>query len=396
MFCPNCGKELHPADRYCPLCGRPMQPPRRSPNASGFPWKWVAVSCIALAVIAAVTLIITNASAQKKGQTQAPSDAAATESAVSQDAEPVATTAVFALPASTPIPMCDYKWVENQTVLQSKNKNFFSAIWSDRYFRVGATKYSHGVGIKMVGSEAESVKNPSSGDVWTEPYSEVYVDLPLSGQFIKLTFDIGFDSTDTNRWGDPSVNGYGRFLLLDAASDRVLYDTGIVDYTFGETFVSIDTTDVDVMRMVYQVSPVVEKQKSSLNLILGKAMLYTYGDKYTPSMAYSPVLDELPTDYSEYEPYATDEIEAFILRGYHDKYCVEELEYFSKEEMEYVLNGVYALSGKWFGRSDLWNYFTSKSWYYPVRADITDNEKNSFQQANEETIVAYMKNLGWR
>ena len=239
MFCPNCGKQIHPEDRFCPSCGKTIHSAKRVPNASGFPWKWIAVSCIALAVIAVVTLIITNTLEQKK--TQALSGAATPESTVTQDASPTASAADAALPASTPIPMCDYKWLENQQVLQSKNKNFFAAIWADRFFRVGATKYSHGVGITMVGSKAESVKNPSPGDVWSEPYSEIFVDLPLSGEFIKMTFDIGFDSTDTNRWGDPSVNGYARLLLLDAASDRVLYDTGIVDYTFGETYVAIDT-----------------------------------------------------------------------------------------------------------------------------------------------------------
>ena len=108
------------------------------------------------------------------------------------------------------------------------------------------------------------------------------------------------------------------------------------------------------------------------------------------------MLDSLPTSYAQYENSATDYIERFILRGYREKYSLEELLQFSQEEMEYVLNGVYALSGKWFGKSDLWDYFTSKPWYYPVRADITDNEKNSFQQANENMIVSYMKSVGWR
>ncbi len=396
MFCSNCGKEIHPNDRYCPGCGKANQPMDRRPYPSASPWKWIAICCIAVAVLAIAAFGIISLLNSKNARKQISATTDATAASLQQDVQDTAFEDEVILAVSTPVPMCDYQWLELMQVLQSKSKNFIPKKWDDLFFRVGATTYYHGVGIKMTSSSAESVVNPSSGDVWSEPYSEVSIDLPLGDSFIKMTFDIGFDSTDTNRWGDPSANGTARFLLLDAADDRVLYDTGIVDYTFGELFVSIDTSDVDVMRMVYQVSPVTDRQKNSLNLVLGKAMLYFYGDDYSPSMAYTPELSALPTDYTKYEPYATDEIEAFILRGYRDKFAVEELYPFTKDEMEYVLNGVYAMSGKWFGRSDLWNYFTSKPWYYPVRADITDNEKNSFQQANEETIVSYMKDMGWR
>ncbi len=63
--------------------------------------------------------------------------------------------------------------------------------------------------------------------------------------------------------------------------------------------------------------------------------------------------------------------------------------------MEYVLNGVYALSGKWFGTPTV-ALLHVEALVLPVRADITDNEKNSFQQANEDLIVQYMKSVGWR
>lgn len=411
MFCPHCGVKIEDTGNFCPACGGEILAVRRKRPPSGSAWKWIAIAGLAVAVCAVVFLIVLNAlparqstnsdpsslSGQVDAEINVPFDPA--PSVVQEDmsaatvdaAEPVA-----ALPASTPVPMAEYEWLEVQQVLQSKSANFVPLRWSYSGFRVGATGYSHGVGITLRGSSYESVVASSPDGVWTQPYSEVSLDIPCGKRFIKITFDIGFDNTDTSRWGAPEVNGYGRLLLLDVAADQILYDSGVKDYSFSEEFIAVDTSDVNVLRIIYQVSPVTEKQKNSLNLVLGKAMLYKYGDKYTESIAYTPALDALPTSYTQFEPYATDYIEKFILRGHRQKYAEEELWQFSREEMEYVLNGVYALSGKWFGTSDLWNYFTSKPWYYPIRADITDREKNSFQQANENTIVSYMKSLGWR
>lgn len=388
MFCPHCGVKIEETGNFCPACGGEILAARRKRPSSGSAWKWIAIAGLAVAVCAVVFLIVLDKRARQQISADAPvnqnSSAAASE------------TSVAALPASTPVPMAEYEWLEVQQVLQSKSTNFVPLRWSYSGFRVGATGYSHGVGITLRGTSYESVVASSPDGVWAEPYSEVSLDIPCGKRFIKMTFDIGFDNTDTSRWGAPEVNGYGRLLLLDVAADQILYDSGVKDYAFSEEFIAVDTSDVNVLRIIYQVSPVTEKQKNSLNLVLGKAMLYKYGDDYTPSMAYTPALDALPTSYTQFEPYATDYIEQFILRGHRQKYAVEELWQFSREEMEYVLNGVYALSGKWFGTSDLWNYFTSKPWYYPIRADITDREKNSFQQANEHTIVSYMKSLGWR
>ncbi len=56
-----------------------------------------------------------------------------------------------------------------------------------------------------------------------------------------------------------------------------------------------------------------------------------------------------------------------------------------------MLNGVYALSVSGLVKSDLWDYFTSKPWYYRCAPIFTDNEKNSFQQAYENTIVSYIE-----
>lgn len=402
MFCPKCGQEIQETDRFCSMCGNENRVARERQRPENFPWKWIAICGIAVLAVVLILVILNYSDLKGASSFGRPSSAQApvtidesSNSGVTSSAQ-AASAEEPSSPAFTPVPMADYEWLEVQQVLQSKSANFVPLRWSYSGFRVGATGYNHGIGITMKGSSYETVVSSPTDGVWTEPYSEVSLDIPAGRKFIKMTFDVGFDNTDTSRWGEPGINGYGRLILLDVGANQVLYDSGVVDYTFNDSFIDIDTSGVDVLRILYQVSPVTERQKNSLNIVLGKAMLYKYGDKYTPSMAYTPELSSLPTSYTQYEDSATDYIEQFILRGYRDTYAPEELLQFSQEEMEYVLNGVYALSGKWFGTTELWNYFTSKPWYYPVRADITDSEKNSFQQANEDTIVSYMKSVGWR
>mgnify|MGYP001767841599 CR=1 FL=1 len=213
--------------------------------------------------------------------------------------------------------------------------------------------------------------------------------------FLKMTFDIGLDNSSTKRWGPPETNGTARLLILDVATDRVLYDTGIVNYAFADYEVSLDLSGVSILRIVYQASPVTDKMSNSLNLVLGDALLYQYADGYEQVAPFTPTVTALPMDYSQYEPYATDDIERFILRGFREKYTVDELYVFSQNEMEFVINGMYALAGKTFGNKDLWEYFTSKPWYYPVQAYVND-EMNTVVAYNLNLIVGYMKEMGWR
>lgn len=402
MYCSKCGKEVQANGKFCAACGCAIHaspipnPPRRTS-----PWKWI-IPCIALLVIAVAASVIVGASRSKKsvkdeaGDRQSTSVSTRDTTLDAPDTAAVNQSTTITAPAATPIPMADYEWLESQPALQTKRTNFAPQKWDKENFKLSSRRYMHGVGITMKGSGYEKVVTPEAGDVWEEPYAETYLDVAFGRRFFKMTFDIGFDNAIPSRWGAPETNGNARLIIKDQGADQVLYDTGVIDFAFSDYFVSLDTRDVEVLRIVYQVSPVTEKQKTSLNILLGKALMYKYGDGYEQTADYTPMLDALPTDYAQFEPYATDYIESFILRGFREEYEREELYCFTDEEMELVLNGVYALSGKWVARKELWNYFTTKPWYYPVRADITVEEKNSFQQAKENTIVAYMKDMGWR
>ncbi len=73
----------------------------------------------------------------------------------------------------------------------------------------------------------------------------------------------------------------------------------------------------------------------------------------------------------------------------------QDLTQFTLEEIEYLRNGVYALSGKTFKTKQYADYFSAQSWYEGTgTSDAQIAQKfNDFQKENLETILAYEKEL---
>ena len=73
----------------------------------------------------------------------------------------------------------------------------------------------------------------------------------------------------------------------------------------------------------------------------------------------------------------------------------QELLQFTVEEIEYLRNGVYALSGKKFKTEKYAKYFSKQSWYKGTEtSDIEIAKKfNAFQKENLDSILAYEKEL---
>ncbi|ARP51320.1 MULTISPECIES: YARHG domain-containing protein [Caproicibacterium] len=78
---------------------------------------------------------------------------------------------------------------------------------------------------------------------------------------------------------------------------------------------------------------------------------------------------------------------------------VEQLQYFDKDQVNAILNEIYARHGYNFQTAHWSNYFNNKTWY--VR-DPSCNESNvrsrlnSIELANVDTIVKYQQSHGWR
>ena len=73
----------------------------------------------------------------------------------------------------------------------------------------------------------------------------------------------------------------------------------------------------------------------------------------------------------------------------------QDLLQFTLEEIEYLRNGLYALSGKIFKTKDYAQYFSAQSWYEGTSTSDAQVSKkfNDFQNGNLEIIVAYEKEL---
>ena len=89
-------------------------------------------------------------------------------------------------------------------------------------------------------------------------------------------------------------------------------------------------------------------------------------------------------------------IESLILEGYYRKLARGELTGFSDADLERVINGMSAMSGKIFETKENIAYFTSRTWYSPNKSYSSSKSLNEFQQANRDLCVKIQKENGWR
>lgn len=75
-----------------------------------------------------------------------------------------------------------------------------------------------------------------------------------------------------------------------------------------------------------------------------------------------------------------------------------DLDKFTRDDMFYVTNEIYARHGYIFKDRDLAKYFESRSWYRKVTSDmsVVEREFSTIEKANIETIVDYERSKGWR
>lgn len=104
---------------------------------------------------------------------------------------------------------------------------------------------------------------------------------------------------------------------------------------------------------------------------------------YVPANA-RRYMDAVPEDY----------LEDFILQGYYREYDITELYAFTQEEIALIRNGQYAMSGEVFGKQTNIDYFSAKSWYWPI-ADGMDDYLNDFQRYNASLCKQYERDMGW-
>ena len=89
----------------------------------------------------------------------------------------------------------------------------------------------------------------------------------------------------------------------------------------------------------------------------------------------------------------------FIIADSNSRYIsASELERFSKEELSYARNEIYARHGRKFKDEGIQKYFDSKEWYEGTIApeDFSESMLNDYEIKNAETILSYEKEKGYR
>jgi Mg-chelatase subunit ChlD len=178
----------------------------------------------------------------------------------------------------------------------------------------------------------------------------------------------------------------------------------------GGFYRSVSQVD-ESMQEIYQAIFTAEKEKYMLE--------YTADAAYAATEARNIVVEIGCRDYAgtsetfEYAPQAHYgyfnglylpngewDPELFILELNKRYISPSELDQFSEEQIAYIRNGLYALSGKEFKRDKFIDYFNSKPWYSPYAFYLSDPEIvsqfNSYQSANWNIVIAYEAVRGWR
>ena len=149
-----------------------------------------------------------------------------------------------------------------------------------------------------------------------------------------------------------------------------------------------------------------QKTSAAIKTIVPTAAAVTTPPVSTPAPTATPTPTLIPATPSpsaemEYLPNGDADPERFILELDKQYILYDELKGFTETQMGYILNGIYALSGKNFKTDKYIQYFNGKSWYIPNGAANESDEEvtkrfNNYQIANLQICVQFQRDMGWR
>ena len=121
----------------------------------------------------------------------------------------------------------------------------------------------------------------------------------------------------------------------------------------------------------------------------------------TPPVTETPVTQTPPeTNVQQPTTPVTGSDSSYLMPTNTQYISRDDLYGYSKDEVTLILNEIYARHGCSFKKETFQNYFGSKSWYHPIAGltgDTFDGSVfNDYERKNVDTIVNYMKDMGWR
>lgn len=144
--------------------------------------------------------------------------------------------------------------LDDFTPVYEKSDNFKVNSWSnDEKFILDSRPYSQGIGMQIIGSIDETIAESPTGAERID-CKQVFIDYALRAQYTSLSFSVGADSGSSEYFGDEQSNGIARVMISDASSNTILFDSGWVNYSYAVYDVSIDVSDVDILRITFSTS----------------------------------------------------------------------------------------------------------------------------------------------
>lgn len=158
--------------------------------------------------------------------------------------------------------------LDELTPIESKPNNFFVDGWSDKKsFHIDENQYSKGLGMQISENETKDEARVLSRDhSYRSDCRETYIEYALRLNYEMISFKLGADRGDTSRYGNESKNGIAEVILSDATTGEVLFDTLWVNCKYSTADVTLDISNVDVLRITYRSSGVVEKKRITKGL----------------------------------------------------------------------------------------------------------------------------------
>lgn len=150
----------------------------------------------------------------------------------------------------------------------SMPNNFFIDGWSDKKeFHIDEDYYDRGIGMLICETETKDEARVVSRDgTYSSDCREVFIEYALRLNYKTLSFKLGADDGDATRFGNEYKNGIAAVILSDATTNEVLFDTGWVTCKYSTKTITLDMSDVDVLRITFRSSGVVDGKRITRGL----------------------------------------------------------------------------------------------------------------------------------
>lgn len=163
-------------------------------------------------------------------------------------------------------------WLDELTPLPCHPGNYYFGGWGDKApFDMNGVEFDHGVGMCIIGSKFEKMveKKDAYLNIQRWDCREASVLYQFNKKYETLSFSVGIDSSDTTLFGPSEDNGIVQIVIEESSTNKELYKTNWVDYTYASPIIEIDVSNVNILRITIRSGSINRKRiTKSLRVVL--------------------------------------------------------------------------------------------------------------------------------